>query len=687
MSPARAARRKPRTSAKPAQAVALPGSRPWWPIALIVVVGVVLYWNSLGNPFVFDDRSTIADNANIRSFSTAFQTSKGSALAGRPVVGLTFAANYAIGGLNVVGYRVINIGLHILGGLALFGLVRRTLELPSLSGQFQDSGNGIATATALLWTVHPLNSEVVDYLTQRTESMMALCFAFACYANARALLVPSRTAWEAAAIVVAAIGMLCKETMTVLPVLIVMFDRVFAFDSLAAAWRSRRGFYLALAGTWLVAALSVALSSRELSGGYASTHVSTWSYLLNQMPVVTHYLWLVVWPRDLVAYYGWSLPNTLANVWPFAALIIVLFIGSVALLMRRPAVGFLAMWFWITLGPTSSVLPIAAEVGADRRMYLPMMGVAALAVVAAYLVLDRFAGGRKTLTAVVVTVLLTTGLSARTIARNRDYASELALSQSTLDARPSGVAHDMVGLSLVAVGRRDEAIQHLRQAAVDYPPAHYGLGAQLFQAGQIDEAIRELQRFIQLEPRQYTTSVARTLLGRALIAQQRMPEAIEQLKLAVGASQPDPQAHALLAELLLDAQQFGDAIEHYRAYLGQFPSDAVATGNLGIALASANRPDDAIAVFRRAVQLAPNRAGGRENLARMLIERGQIDEAASEIRQALALSPASAGAHDLMGQVFVAQKKIEEARREFLEALRFDPNFAEAREHLRRIGG
>jgi hypothetical protein len=98
-------------------------------LAVIVAVGLAAYWNSLGNPFIFDDRPTIVDNPFIRSFTTFWQADKGSALTGRPIVGLTFALNYAVGGLNVLGYRLVNIGLHLACALLLYGVVRRTLTL------------------------------------------------------------------------------------------------------------------------------------------------------------------------------------------------------------------------------------------------------------------------------------------------------------------------------------------------------------------------------------------------------------------------------------------------------------------------------------------------------------------------------------------------------------------------------
>ncbi len=583
-----------------------------------------VYWNSLGNPFVFDDNVTLLDNPQIRTFANLFQTDKGSALTGRPVVTLTFALNYAVHGVHVTGYRLVNLGVHVLCGLLLFGVVRRTLELPALRERFAARSGGLALAIALLWVVHPLNSEVVDYLTQRTEALMALCFLLALYASIRALAGRRVGVWQGLAVASCGVGMLCKETMVTAPLMIVLYDRVLAFDSWAQAIRARWRLHAGLAATWIVLAVSVVTASREMSGGFSTTHLSAWSYLLNQTEVVTHYLKLVVWPRELVAYYGWSLPATLGQVWPYAAFLTVAFLVSLAALVRWPRLGYLPAWFFVTLAPTSSFFPIAAEVGADRRMYVPVMGLVALAVFGGAWLLDRVqrpapntraASESGRLVIAFAMVCLVCALGARTIARNRDYASELRLSQTTLEHWPSAVAHDMVGLSLARLERREEAIAELRQAVDDYAPARYDLGVQYYSLNRFEEAIPELRRFVALEPHLFTTSAAYTLLGGALDRTGHASEAIDAYQRAVSGPIPDLQAHGFLADLLLDAQKYDEAVTHYRAYLDAFPGRTAALSNMGIALASSHKTDEALAVLRRAVEADPSNRQAHVNLA------------------------------------------------------------------------
>jgi len=711
MAAARSDRRKSGAASR-AAVIAPPPERVWWRLLVIVAAGVLVYWNSLGNPFVFDDNVTLVDNPQIRSLANIFITDKGSALTGRPVVSLTFALNYAMDGLAVTGYRIVNIGLHVLCGLLLFGVVRRTLNLPTSPKPLPTSpkpppaspkpegrrraspASGLAIATALLWVVHPLNSEVVDYLTQRTEALMALCYMLTLYASLRGLDGRRAGEWQVLAVIACATGMLCKETMVTSPLMVALFDRVFIFESISHALRTRWRLYAGLAATWIVLAVNVATASREASGGFATTHVSAWSYLLNQAAIVTHYLKLVVWPQALVAYYGWSLPATLADVWPYALFVSLLCAASAAALWRWPRVAYLPLWFFVTLAPTSSFFPIAAEVGADRRMYLPLMGLVALAVFGAAFMLDRWRATaperrdrapQAALAGAVLVCVAAVALGGRTIARNRDYSAELRLSQTTLDHWPSAVAHDMVGLSLAKLNRREDAMVELRQAVADYAPARYDLGVQLYSLGRYAEAVDELRRFVALEPHLFTTSAACTLIGGSLERLDRPSEAIEAYRQAVTGQHPDTQAHGMLADLLLDAQRYDEAITHYRAYLAENPSRTAALVNMGIALASTNKTDDAIATLRRAVAADSSNASARVNLIQVLLDARQFETATAEARQLVALAPASPVGYDLLGQALAGQKNLPEARRAFEQALQVDPGYAPARENLRRI--
>ena len=211
---------------------------------MIVLAGALTYANSLSGPMLFDDQSAILDNPQIRHLwpiTAALAPPRASVLANRPIVNLSFAINYAIGGLSVRGYHIGNVSLHILSALVLFGIIRMTLATPKLRNRFAPAADAVALASALIWMVHPLHTESVDYLTQRTELMMGLFYLLTVYSAIRAARSTARDRWYGAAIVSCLLGMGCKESMVTAPVVVVLYDRIFLFDSMREAWRSRKG--------------------------------------------------------------------------------------------------------------------------------------------------------------------------------------------------------------------------------------------------------------------------------------------------------------------------------------------------------------------------------------------------------------------------------------------------------------
>lgn len=583
-----------------------------WRQILIIVVVAGVYANSLSGPFVFDDRGTVIDNHSIESLTSAdvLRAPTEVPTAGRPVVNVLFALNYAADGRDVAGYHAVNIALHIGCALMLFALVRRLTQ-----------DEWAALATALLFGVHPLASEVVNYLTQRTESTMALCMLVTFWAAVRAHEAPRDARWRWVAIVACALGMASKETMVVAPVLVLLLDRAFFFPSLRDSWRARKGLYLGLAATWLVLLALQLTSPRTLSAGFTAHDADVWTYLLNQAAVIPRYFRLVVWPSTLALYYGSPVTLTLSDVLPQAAVVLGLIAGSVALWLKSPRLGWLAAVVWLTLAPTSSILPIATEVGAERRMYLALMAIAAGMVV---LVRRSTTSETRQRVAAALAVVCIIALGARTIARNRDYTSALTLAQTTVEAWPSPGGRSMLGTELANAGRLAEAETQLRQAADQHAPARYYLGTVLEAHGREDEAVTQYLQFIAGQPGALDqVRLARAQLAGIYSRRQAWPEARDQYRAMVQASPDDPALRSVLAGTLLRTEDFAEAVVHYQRYLTMAPSDTRAMTGLAIALSSLGRHDDAMVLFRRVVDAEPGNMAARDNLMRAMAAAGR----------------------------------------------------------------
>jgi Flp pilus assembly protein TadD len=596
---------------------------------MILLAGALTYANSLSGPFVFDDRGTILDNSTIERLwhRSVLAAPHETPAAGRPVVNVSFALNYAVGERNVRGYHLGNILSHLLCALLVFAIVRRTLDASSLRPPA--ASLNIALAVALIRAVHPLNSEVVDYISQRTESLMAFFYLSTLYASIRAAFAPRSRRWEALAVICCALGMASKESMVTAPLMVLAYDRVFIFDSFKTALQTRWRLYLGLAAGWIVLAVLVATNPRSLSAGFSAHDAAPWTYLLNQAVMIARYLQLAVWPVPLAIYYGWPLPLTLGDVWPQMLLVVTLLALTIVALVRYPKLGILGVWFFVTLAPTSSIVPIATEVGAERRMYLPLVAVILLLVLAGARLWQgmtralslRVSSRADGLAAICVLALVIGLLAARTFYRNGEYASSFRLAETTLERWPTPAAHSMFGTELAALGRFAEAEAHLRQASPDFPPARYYLGTVLARVGKQTEAVAELETFIRARDQPAALDqvhLARAQLAEIFMKQSDWTRAAGQYALMVEARPADREARGLLAAALVRQHSYDQAIEHYRVLVAEHPHDLQALSGLGVALASSGRLEEAVAVLRRVVELDPANDHAQQNLARAL---------------------------------------------------------------------
>ncbi len=593
---------------------------PW----LLAAQGFAVYINGLFGPFIFDDLDSIVENPSIRALWPIWKPltapSPDLAVSGRPVVSLSLALNYALGGLDSWGYHLFNICIHVLAGLVLYGLIRRSLQTHRLKARHGYHAEWMACIVALLWLVHPLQTEAVSYVVQRTELIMGLCLLLTLYCVLRGATAQdhSRT-WYAAAVGACAVGMGSKEVMVVAPLLVWLFDGIFLSRSYRKALHRRRKLYVALALTWIILLGLLATEPRRETAGLRTGVMTSWQYLTTQGGVLLHYFRLALWPHPLVIDYSdWPIAQTVAD-WAGPALIISLLLAlTVYALYRRQPLGFLGAWVFLILAPTSSLVPIITEPSAERRMYLPLAAWLILLTLGGWWCLSRLRvseRARQSLAIGLVTALVTV-LGAATIRRNVDYQSELAIWSDTVRKRPmSAWAHNNLG------------VVYLRERT-------------------LDQAIEQFTISLSLQP-----SDAKTLnnMGAALGYQEK----------------------------------FDKAIEYFTASLRIRPGYAMAHSNLGAMLAKQEKFDQAIAEYRTALQFSPEYASARNNLGVLLASQGKFEEAMKQYARALASKPDYAETHDNWGLALLEVGRIREAIDHFREAERIRPGYADAQAHLK----
>ena len=360
--------------------------------AILAAAALAVYARSFGVPFLFDDLLAIPENPAIRSLSGSFSTSSETALAGRPLTSFTFALNHAAGGLAVGGYHAVNLAIHLLCAGLVWGVTRRLLSSPRVRADDAVAADGLALAAALLWTVHPLATETVVYVVQRTESLMALCLFATLYAFLRAVSSTRPGPWLLASVAACALGMGCKQVMVVAPLVVWSADALFVTGSFGASLRKRAPYYAGLAATWAV--LGVLLAGGEVAratGLDRELGVTPLQYLWTLSRAILHYLRLAAWPTPLVLHYDWTAARSLRDAWPTVALVGALFAATAVGVWRRIPAAFAGAVFFLVLAPTSSLVPIPTELVAERRMYVPLAALLALAIVGARRALVRLA--------------------------------------------------------------------------------------------------------------------------------------------------------------------------------------------------------------------------------------------------------------------------------------------------------
>ncbi len=610
---------------------------------LIILVALAVYHNGFAVPFLLDDVPSITQNLSIHHLWpvwSALSAPVDSFVGGRPVVNFSLAVNYALGGTLVWGYHTVNLAIHILAGLTLYGIVRRTLLCPLLRERFGASAMRLALAVAVLWTVHPLQTEAVTYISERCELLMGLFYLLTLYCFIRGTSARRSSWWFALSVVACGLGMASKEVMVTAPVMVLVYDRTFVSGSFREAWTRHRWLYLGLAGTWVL--LGWLMAGLRYRGAGYGLGISWWAYALIECRAVAQYLWLALWPHPLVFDYGEFVPiRRIAEVAPYALILAVLAAGVLLELKRRPAIGVVGAWFFLILAPTLSVVPIGGQPIAEHRMYLPLAAVVTLVVIG----IDSRMGRRST----AVFLALAVGLGFLATRRNEDYRTELSTWNDTVAKCPDNArAHGNLGRVLLEAGRYPEALAECEEALrlkPDNPEAHFNLGFLLQQTGKTQEAIGEYERALRLKPDHFE---ARYNLGVALEKVGREPEAIQQYEQALRSYPDYVEAHVNLGNALFRMGKAQEAVEHYEQALRINPDYAEAHSNLGAIFQRMGKLPEAVAQYEQALRSKPDYVEAHYNLGLALEKLGRRPEAIEQYEQALKLQPDFAPARNAL---------------------------------------
>ncbi len=627
-----------------------------WLVAVLLLLSVLPYANTLQNGFVYDDNNEVLTNPYIRSFARIadiFSTrilahlgARGATNYYRPIGILGFLICYKLFGLLPYGFHLANIVLNALVVCVLFGLTHQL---------FQDEW--LAFAAAVMFALHPIHTESVAWVSGVTDLDLALFYAGAFWfflASARPE--GKRSEWMQLGMVASfALALLSKEQAVTLPVAAMIYEHAYRGDRVATTLQQKMSRYGAL---WLLVVAYVLFRIRFF-GAFAPVQltrdVSWYQAILSAFPLAGLYVWKMVWPFHLIAFYPFHKSQSLldARVWAGAAILGLCAAAFTALWKRDRRVSFGLIWFIVNIAPVLNSRWLGPNVFTERYLYLPSMGlcwVAAWGVKEIWMSFQARPRGWRISFAIFLGAVAAVGF-ARIVIRNRDWRDDETYYRVTLADVPEAAslrlnlgavywnrglpvaaerewklalvatpqsAQLLNNLGLVCVARKenDRAIEYFRQAMRLRPnntDAHLNLGRLYEGAGKTDEAELQLRAAVALAP---LSVGARNELGEFYLHAEKLTMAEAQFH-ASAATIPNGEAFDALG---LIADRLGDraaAERDFRQAVDLDGFDFTARFGLGAELAAEGRNTEAAEQYRAGLSADPGDQQAQAALARL----------------------------------------------------------------------
>jgi tetratricopeptide (TPR) repeat protein len=604
-------------------------------IFVIILFGVIGYANTFSSPFQWDEHDFILNNpliTDLNNFLHPFETYDFPAAFSRRYTGfLSFALNYHFDVVDVTGYHIVNLLIHLTCAILLFYLIRLTFRTPYMDGsRLGGKADSIALFAALVFVSHPVQTEAVTYVFQRLASLAALFCLLALVAYLRSRLVSDRkTAWAlyAFSLVSTVLAMKTKENAFTLPVMLALFEFLF----FRGAVRPRVIRLVPLLMTMLIIPLSFVGASEGSAGilqrlasatrGYLG--LTRAEYLTTQFRVVVTYLRLLVLPVNQNIDYHYPLYSSLFAPKVLASFMLLAGLSALGLYLiaasraKDPAlrlIGSGVLWFFLTLSVESSVIPSPMVIN-EYRLYLPSVGMFVAAGTGLGLLMNRVKLKHVSRLIVVLIVLVPLVLVLATHLRNETWIDDVRLWQDAAEKSPLS---DRV---------------------------HYNLANNYLRKGLAEEAIEQYRIALRLNP---AHAGAHNNLGNALFDRSREEEATEHFRSAIAADPNFADAYNNLGNVYLSVGKLAEAKEQYMKALALRPDSSLIRLNLGIAFFNEGSYEEALRMLMEAEPLNPQDADIQFYLGRTYLEVGNIREARLRLEKTLLFDPADREAARLL---------------------------------------
>lgn len=611
-------------------------------IPIIATIGFIIYSNTFNVPFHFDDYSNIVNNFYLRDLSW-FWTPKSLRWVGY----FSFALNFQIGGLNVTGYHIINLIIHILNSILVYYLVILTFKtsvfqsLISKNGIREYPNYLIALMSGLLFIAHPVQTQSVTFIVQRFASLATMFYLFSLIMYVKVRLFRTANDHDKVegekyipyiflyllSLVSAILAMMTKEISFTLPFIIICYEiflirkpsqyRLPVFD--------KKMLYpvIPFILTLLIIPLTILKVNRPVEDilGEISGTVSQGVYLLTQLRVIVTYIRLLFLPINQNLDYDYPLSYSLFEVKTLLSFLFILFIIGIVIyifkLSRRTNNGYLLLislgifWFFITLSIESSVIPIK-DVIYEHRLYLPSVG-AVISFSTTLIYILNYLKNKKVINEsylpvfIILLLITTVPLGIATYKRNLVWKDELTLWEDIVKKSPKKArVYNNLGNVYGSRGLIDKAIEHYHIALrikPDYAEVYNNLGEAYKSKGIYDEAIENYLIALNLRP---DFPEACNNLGVAYSSKGQIDKAIELFQKSIKLKYEYAEAHNNLGVAYKSMALNDKAIEHYRIALKIMPDFIKARLNLGLIYLKNGDKENARKEFEAALKISPD---------------------------------------------------------------------------------
>ena len=653
-------------------------------ICLLLAASVFLTFRAtFQHDFVnYDDDQYVYENAHVSrgltTYGAEWAFTHRHSNNWHPLTWLSHMADCELFGLKPAGHHITSVALHAFNAVLLFLLLRK------LTGS-----TWRAVFVAALFAIHPLRVESVAWISERKDVLSGCFFlltllAHTQYAKISALHNSPSKPWYAITLISFACGLMSKPMLVTSPGVLLLLDfwplKRIAHHAPRTTLRSLVLEKLPFAALSIATCVATIIAQREAVASFTALPFAT--RFANALAAAGIYLWQLIWPAKLAAYYPYADSGDLA-IQAAAGFVLLLVISFLAWKHRArcPWLMFGWLWFLGMLTPVIGIIQVGEQAHADRYTYLPQIGVALALVWTISEWATRFPQRLAAIRVVGGLVLIT--LAFVTAQQTAHWRNSRSLWERALAVtKNNSLAHNNLGHVLIGEGKPAKAVAHFREALRIEPnlaEAENNLGTVFMDMGRTAEAMEHYQRALKFKPHY---AEANNNYATLLVPAGRHAEAIIHFERALK-SRPDyPEVHYNLGNLRASQGRSADAITHYEQALRLRPRYAKAYYGLGAALVLQRRPDEAIQKFQTSLQIMPDFAEVHYNLGLLLVTQKRETEAIAHFQRAGTIQPQFAEAHYRMALTLQGQGKIAEAIAQYERAIAANPKHSSSHNNL-----